>query len=320
MSRNKMAGNITRTLTLLLLTGLFSSLANACPKSNCVRIGTWNIEWLGSDKRSQPVDANTINAMADLIANQLSIDIITLQEINTELDGKVRGDHYSLKPWQDLQQALKRYGYQSHSGGTGNAQHIVLAWRAPVQELQPAGDLPIPDHYELHEYCRSSYLRKPLAGQFRANQFDFWLVGVHLKANGPDSKCTADIRKAQSKALAQTLGPLLKKDPDIILIGDFNTSSRNKSLQALLDANFKTLNDKKQRSPASASRSYHSETSQKASDGSLIDHIMITDATHAEWQIKSTTIYKPKDAKVFANTFSDHVPVWADFYTHQDDD
>lgn len=310
-----------RLLCCLILGSLFSYPALACPKSNCVRIGAWNVEWLGSDKRKQPVDKQTIHAMADLIANELSIDILSLEEINTELDGKVRGEQYSQQPWRDLQNALAAYGYQTRSGDSGNAQHIVLAWRSSaVVALQDPKELPIPDSYQLHEYCSSSHLRKPLSGQFRAGQFDFWLVGLHLKANGPDGKCTAAVRKAQSTALAQALVPLAKKDADVILIGDFNTSSRNKSLQALHDAGFVPINEKKQRSPASGSRSYHSETSQKASDGSLIDHIMITDASSAEWQVKSTTIYKPKDAKVFANTLSDHVPVWADFYNSQDDD
>ena len=302
-------------ICLLLAAVLLSSEASACPKTNCVRIGAWNVEWFGSDNRSQPVDQQTIDAMADLIANKLSIDIISLEEINTELNGKVRGEEYSLKPWHVLQKALGAYGYQTQNGNSGNGQHIVLAWRAPVVQLQAANDLPIPDEYDIHEYCRSSHLRKPLAGWFRANQFDFWLVGLHLKANGPDAKCTAAVRKEQSKALVKALAPLIQKDPDVILVGDFNTSSRNKSIKPLIDSHFEALDDKGQRSVASGTHSYHSVSSTKASSGSLIDHIMITDATFHEWQARSTTIYKPKDAEAFAATFSDHVPIWADFYT-----
>ena len=309
-----------KLLGFLFAAALFSNAAQACPKSNCVRIGAWNVEWFGSENRQQPVDAQTIKAMAELIAKELSIDVIALSEINTELDGTVRGENYSKKPWQDLQKALAANGYQTQSGNSGNAQHIVLAWRSPVQQLQSANDMAIPDTYDIHEYCRSSHLRKPLAGLFRAGQFDFWLVGLHLKANGPDGKCTAAVRKAQTTALAQALKPMANKDPDIILIGDFNTSSRNASLQALLDSDFSALDDKKNRSAASGSHSYHTENSKKANAGSLIDHIMVTDATLNEWQAKSTTIYKPKDARQFAATYSDHVPLWADFYISKDDD
>jgi len=301
-----------RTFVLFFIGALLSHLANACPKTQCVRIGTWNLEWLGSEKRNQPADQKTIHAIVDLIANQLSIDIISLEEINSSLDGEVRGENFSLKPWQDLQRELKQHGYQVTAGDSGYAQHVVLAWRTPVT-LKTIDELPVPDHYELNESCHSSHLRKPLAGWFRADQFDFWLVGLHLKARGTDSECTSAVRKAQAQDLYAALAPLIKKDPRVILIGDFNANSHDPSL-ALVN-NFKTLDDKENRSPASNAYSYHSETSKKENHSGLIDHILVNPASLQAWQEKSTAVYKPKDADVFANTFSDHVPLWADFYT-----
>jgi len=307
----------TPFLCLFLLGAMFSTLANACPKSNCVRIGAWNVEWLGSENREQPSDEKTIAAIADLIANKLSIDIISLEEINTALDGEVRGEHYSLQPWQELQSALKKNGYETQSGDSGNGQRVVLAWRAPVTLLQKASDLPIPDHYDINEYCRSSHLRKPLAGWFRAGQFDFWLVGLHLKANGPEAKCTSAVRTAQVKALLPTLKPLLAKDTDVILIGDFNASSHHSSLNALIEQHFTALDDRERRSPASGTHSYHGINMQKDSSGSMLDHIIVSATALRAWQVKSTTIYKPEDSHIFSNTFSDHVPIWADFYTQK---
>ncbi len=306
------------TLILLLLISGFFSSANACPKTDCIRIGTWNLEWFGSENRSQPVDKKTINGIVDLIANQLSIDVIALQEINTEFKGTVRGEHYSQKPWQDLQQAFKDNGYQIQTGYSGYAQHIVIAWRAPVTLIEHVNDIPVPDHYDLHKFCRSANLRKPLAGEFRAGQFDFWLVGLHLKANGPDAKCSSALRKAQTRDLEAALKPLTAKDPDVILIGDFNTSSRNASI--VFRDSFQALDDKANRSSSSNTHSYHSENSKKNNSGGLIDHIMVQANSLYEWQAKSTTVYKPEDAKIFCQTFSDHVPLWADFYTRKKDD
>lgn len=303
-----------------LLLFVLASQGIACPQPDCVRVGSWNIEWFGSSKRQQPVDQATIDQIANKIAIDWSIDIITLQEINTDMNGESRGEFYSLLPWQRLQKALEKRGYKTANGNSGYAQHIVMAWRKPVVAIQKPQDLSIPDNYTINEFCRSANLRKPLGGLFKAGQFDFWLVGLHLKANTGPAACTTAIRSAQIEALTQEVSKLTTQDADIILAGDFNASSRHNSLAGLPATGFQSLTDKPMRHPDSNTVSHHGKASKKADSGSLLDQFMIRPTATQEWQAGSTVIYKPDNTNQFANTYSDHLPLWTDFSITTDDD
>lgn len=298
----------------LLALSAFPALS--CPKSDCVRIGSWNIAWLGSEKREQFSDAATIDTMAQLIADDWSIDLVTLEEINTSLDGDVRGEHYSTQQWGRLRTALEKKGYRTQAGSSGNAQHIVLAWRKPVEVLQLPRDMNIPDSYLVDKYCRSSNLRKPLAGFFRAGKFDFWVVGLHLKSGyGGNAACANAVRSMQVRDITRQLGDLERTDKDILLVGDFNASGSHDSLHYFREKGFLALTDKDSRNKESSGRSHGS-----GKRGKIIDHLMINPVNTSEWQDKSTVLYSPADYVQFRKHYSDHFPVWSDFRTSRDDD
>ena len=307
--------NIAKWIFAIVLAA-FSLPALSCPQPDCVRIGSWNIAWLGSEKRKQSSDAATIEAMAERIANEWSIDLISLQEINTSIDGSLRGEHYSTQQWNRLRNALQKRGYNTVVGSSGNAQHVVLAWRKPVVVLQVASDMQVPDSYRIDDYCYSSNLRKPLAGLFRAGQFDFWAIGLHLKSGyGGQSACTNAVRKMQVYYIAKQLDTMKKSDKDIVIIGDFNASGNHESLRNLHDKGFKVLTYKNDRHEASNSR-----TQGSGKRGGIIDHVMIDHENTGEWKIKSTVLYNPEDAAAFNELYSDHFPVWSDFSITNDDD
>lgn len=293
------------------------SQAEKCDSStHCVRVGTWNIAWLGGEKRDQASDTKTIQGMADMISDQWSIDLISLQEINTSIDGMYRGDHYSTRPWQELRSALEKKGYKTAVGNSGQGQRVVMAWRKPVIADAAVAELNVPDSYQVNEWCRSSQLRRPLAGKFRADKFDFWLIAVHLKSGfGNQGHCSDDVRGLQTYYLAGELKKLEQSDRDIIALGDFNTSGKNKSLEALLAMGLDATTEKGDRNPESFNRSQG-----KGKYGKILDHIMIKKKDTGEWRKQSTTIYKPQNSEPFTKQFSDHFPVWADFNTETDDD
>lgn len=301
---------------LFLLALLLPVLAFACPGEECVRVGSWNIAWLGSENREQPGDPATIRAMADLIANTWSIDLVALQEINTAVDGELYGERHSTAAWQQLKAALQQHGYRVRSGDSGQVQRVVIAWRAPVKEIKAAQDLPIPESYQVDDNCRSSGLRKPLAGLYRAGGFDFWAVGLHLKSGyGKKGRCADAVREQQVYYMLKQFPRLQQQDPDILLLGDFNATSGHRSLAGLRDAGFVSLADKQRRHPDS-----NSYTQGRNGRGSLIDQLMVQTQHTAEWQRLSTFIPSPADPAAFAQRYSDHLPVWADFSTAQDDD
>lgn len=306
--------------TQWLVCGIFLMLAAwpaaACNSSDCVRIGSWNIAWLGSEKRDQPSDTQTINAMADMIAKQWSIDLIALQEINTSMNGEFRGENFSTTPWRTLRAALEKHGYQTAAGESGMAQHIVLAWRKPIRVTRSISELNIPDSYKINEYCRSGNLRRPLSGLFQAGKFDFWLVGLHLKSGyGSQGRCADDVRSLQVDYMIKELAKKEQVDRDVIVLGDFNASSSHKSVAEMKSHNMESVTDKRHRNSSSNTR-----TQGKGKQGRLLDHIMINPTATTEWKKHSTVIYKPVDADAFTATYSDHFPVWADFNTTQDDD
>lgn len=299
-----------------ILLAVLSLPALSCPQSDCVRIGSWNIAWLGSEKREQFTDAATIDSMAKLIADDWSIDLVSLEEINTSIDGDVRGEHYSTQQWSRLRSALEKKGYRTQAGNSGNAQHIVFAWRKPVEVLQVARDMNVPDSYLIDDHCRSSNLRKPLAGFFRAGKFDFWAVGLHLKSGyGGNSSCTNAVRSLQVYYTAKQLDALERQDKDILLIGDFNASGNHDSLQSFRDKGFIALTDRYSRDKASNNRSQGS-----GKRGSIIDHVMINPANTDEWKNKTTVLYSPEHHVQFMNQYSDHFPVWTDFSMNVGDD
>lgn len=306
----------TNRWVLSLLSACLPALLQACPATDCVRVGAWNIAWLGSEKREQASDKATLDAMAHMIATEWSIDLISLEEINTDMDGRIRGDMMTTAAWRHLRTALEKQGYHTQAGSSGQAQHIVLAWRSPVTALEQPADMNIPDSYSIDEYCRSAGLRRPLAGKFRAGQFDFWAIGVHLKSGyGGNSRCANAVRSLQTDYLAKSIMTLEKSDRDILLLGDFNASSKHDSLSALNERGFVALTDKPMRHSNSNSR-----TQGSGKRGSVIDLIMVRPPATREWFKQSTMLYRPADPEQFNQRFSDHLPVWADFSTAKDDD
>lgn len=288
-------------LSFAALLFFFSPLSAQAEKNcrDCARIGSWNLQDFGSDRRRQTAPATEI---AEMIAKQWQIDVLALQEINTQ----------SL-PWRELSAALSRHGYQVAVGGSGRQQSLALAWRAPVKLQGRVGELATADRYQPGADCRSSGLRKPLQGYFRAGQFDFFLVNVHLKSSYGNARCGHEVRLLQSKELLRLLENLAGRDPDVLLVGDFNASANHASLSPL--AVRKNLIAKPAMAPLSGS-----STQGRPEHGNIIDLLLIDARATREWIERSSVAFKPKDANQFYRRYSDHRPIWADFDTRRDDD
>jgi len=306
-----MASCMMRLFNILcFLTLLLPMAATACPHPDCVRIGSWNIEWLGSSNRQLADDTATTDRMAKLIADNFSIDLLVLEEINTELDGSTRNEQFSLEPWHHLRAALEQRGYQLQAGSSGHAQHIVFAWRKPVVSVAASHELDVPDHFELDNRCHSSQLRKPLTGLFRAGNTEIRLVGVHLKAQGEQALCSTAIRSQQIQIMAQQLGLPDNMPRHLIIAGDFNMTARHPEFQPLTRT-LVMLDDSRYRSAASGNTSHISPDN--LDSHVMIDHILASPDLLGSWIAQSTVAYRPDDIRTYMNSLSDHVPVWTDF-------
>src|SRR5215213_716399 len=198
-------------------------LPDLCGGAPCIQVGTFNIEWFGTNDmqkhkhRSQAV----INQIADLIATTLDLEVVVLEEINSQ-----------SQEFGKLEEALGAHGYKLRSGSTGGEQRVVIAY--DDDEVDLVGDvteLDVRSSFNLSGGCSSSGLRRPLMAQFRAGEFDFVLVGVHLKSQ-LNGDCADRVRREQSKDLIREIDELVgsSNEKDVVVAGDFNATSDDSSL------------------------------------------------------------------------------------------
>ncbi len=307
------------TCILLLMTGgvVAAQPANFCATHPCIQVGTFNIEWFGTTDTSKHAhrSATTVNQIANFIANTLDLEVFALEEINVQ-----------SQEFQWLQQALAAKGYQLRSVGTsGGEQRVVIGFDADeVTLLNDSGgdgvrEMNVRSNIDLGNNCRSSNMRLPLYGKFRAGQFDFVFVGVHLKSQLPvngapnPAQCADDVRRAQAQivtALPQLIQTL--DEQDVIIAGDFNASLADASLNPFFaNGGFTSLTSNVSRAPGSNNISYLKTPYQE-----IIDHVLIRAPQTSEWVTRSTLIYNPpSNPSNYLKFFSDHAPAWTSFRT-----
>jgi exonuclease III len=304
-------------LILVLCSTIFTNTAlaqNFCHGKPCIQVGTFNIEWFGTtdlskhQHRSKP----TVKNIASFIADTLDLEIVVLEEINSE------SEEYT---W--LQDALATRGYQLRRiGDTGGEQGVVIAFDADqVSLIGEVKEMNVRADVDLGGGCKSRNLRVPLFGKFKSGDFDFVLIGVHLKSqlgvNGAanPAKCADDIRRAQTQDILAALPNILSdlNDQDVIITGDFNAPLTDTSLGPLFGAGgFASLTTSARRAQGSGTISYL-----KAPHQEIIDHVLIRLADTTEWSKRSTVVFRPKPALLnsYLKDISDHAPVWTSFIT-----
>lgn len=316
---------IVFSVSLGFPTTAVAQISDFCDGKPCIQVGTFNIEWFGTTNidRHAHRSKQTVSRIAKLIADTLDLEIVVLEEINSK-----------SQEYQWLEDFLGQRGYQLRRVGiTGGEQGVVIGFDTDEVSLLDDGDrsgikeMNVRSEIDLGDGCTSTNLRVPLYGKFKAGQFDFVLVGVHLKSQlgvetaSDPGQCADDIRRAQSEdivgALPGILGDL--NDQDVIIAGDFNATLSDPSLSPLLDgADFIALTKGANRAPGSNNISYLKVPFQE-----IIDHLLIRTASTSEWAVRSTFIFNPPSTPTLLNKYlkytSDHAPVWTSFLTDTDD-
>ncbi|MET0624386.1 MAG: endonuclease/exonuclease/phosphatase family protein [Pyrinomonadaceae bacterium] len=337
------------SLAFFAIALLFNSHAHTAPLNNnlcggnpCLQIGSFNIEFLGDTQRThywdgkqyklEPRTQNEVKQIAGMIFQTLGLEVVVLEEIDT---GSQR---YA---W--LKESLGQVGYKFLEGtNSENKQFVVVAYKDDEIQLGSWGELEVPNEFSIpvdfqHEPCAAEGQRRPLAATFKAKKgkFDFMLVGVHLKSQR-DGDCSHIIRRQQAEDLVAALKvhPWLKKEKDVIIVGDFNaaledtppftTASKGEigSLRPLTTIGFVDLCAAVHRAPDSSTFSYLPRPYR-----GVIDHLMVVPKATTEYHKGSTIIHKvpddklnPKDHKSYYDIVSDHAPVYASFRIDLDDD
>jgi predicted extracellular nuclease len=290
----------------------------ACADGQCIQVGSYNIELLGSQRkpyagmdRGPRTDAE-IDRLAERIATELDLEIVVLEEINTHSN-----------EWKRLRDRLAAHGYQFFEGTASERnQYVVLCWDADEVTLldNSARELDVRTSFDLGHGCRESGLRKPVAGRFKAGQFDFWVVGVHLKSRSGGESCTQRVRSEQCKDLVAQIDALRSQfgEGDFLIVGDCNENLGHSSFAPLTEAGF--ISQMAFLLPNSAKGSYVKNGDLNRSDD-LIDHVWLRYSETKE-VVRPSAFVMPLSSEAEAKKYivqqSDHVPVWVSFRTDED--
>lgn len=290
-----------------------ADLPDLCAGASCLQVGTFNIEWLGTTDTSKHAHRSSlvINQIADLIATTLDLEIVVMEEINSESD-----------EYEQLEAALGAHGYKLREGNTGGEQRVVIAYDDDEVDLTgEISELDVRSSFSPSGCPTSSGLRRPLSANFRAGNFDFLLVGVHFKSQ-LGGNCSDRVRTEQSKDLIAKVNELIAAsgEKDVIIAGDFNATSDDSSLSPLLvNTGFRALTKPSRRANGSNSISYLKEPYQE-----IIDHLLVRLSDTTEWINKSTFIFNPPSnptqLRKYLRHVSDHAPTWASFRTEVGND
>ncbi|MBK8914335.1 MAG: hypothetical protein IPM64_06975 [Phycisphaerales bacterium] len=208
-----------------------------------IRVGGWNIEWLGTPgSRSGP--AKNFEQTADDIADYIlasGVNVLTLQEIasNEAPDGWTNKTLSRAFQIINVKTGAK-WTHKLAPATTGRNQLCGIAWDAavvtPVGEMKPAASSgPQVDGATV-------WSRPPPGLMFTAGTglTDFVVISIHMKSNYNGDFSNA--RGEEARRLARS-APLTFSDGDLLIIGDSNCAKHAEPApQALMTAGWADLN------------------------------------------------------------------------------
>ncbi len=292
-------------LLAIAIAGCSNPFATA-NSSDQIRIGTFNME------NFDGLNAEKLDAVSQII--ERNFDAIGLQEVSPIAAEKLKEKLNKSKQWEFI------------LGETGNKQRIALFYRRDMITAQKVT--------EWRQVNITGTLRSPLVTYLKAGKnFDFTLVIVHQKGGG--GKDADRIRQNQSDLLRKEVDNYQKdtqSDPDLILVGDFNSPTWADQNRGLRDAPLTFLTKAIETEAKENCLKKHGQP--KTTDGRprysnrgtgcVIDHIVVSKApkgAEAEYLPQSVQILDPqKDLgfdsdRTYFSKVSDHLPVRAIFRT-----
>jgi len=301
--------------------------------ASSVRIGTWNIEWLGKpDDRSGVAKgvAQSADDLADYVIAS-KVDVLALEEIVSNRPGKpIRSPEIEAMIAKMKERDAGAWEYVLNPGINDGDQLTGVMWNTgKVTALNAKGgawnsqsDSPMRLNIGKVRSSQSGYLwnRPPHAIKFvvgspTEKKTDFVLIPIHMKADY-QGQFSAH-RREEAEALVAQL-PAVRKamsDEDVVILGDSNCPSPSEpALRVLTDAGYLDLNA-------------NGKSTHWRGEGSM-DRAVVP-AKQPEFAGSGTafTVFadeyqrvKRIDAKEFKRRFSDHYLVYTDVAVMADDD
>jgi len=292
-----------------------------------IQIGTFNIEWFPCKEDGEMMKKYGINLRYP--PKGKPTDIKALFSLLKELDIELIGVVEIVDP-QMLQDSARKYlGDQFKVIYAPSASSQKVGFLYDSTEVQLIGK---PEVYMDVALGPDTWLRPALRGYFKykKNGFDFNAIVVHLKAAPSGLKK----RERQWKALARIMQEVPEKtnDKDLILMGDFNNVSKLgiDEFKPVIDSLNYYWAASELADQNISSDFWQPDYKVERIEGSLIDHIFISNDAKMEYAANSTkaggmcaekmTEYEGEEIPEYYELISDHCPVFATFRVDADND
>jgi endonuclease/exonuclease/phosphatase family metal-dependent hydrolase len=251
-----------------------------------IRIATWNLRKFGQRDRpgQHPPDLVSIAR----IIKESQFDLVAIQEVQQAGEEAAKLRRQLTDPWRLVL-----------SERTGNNERFAFLYRSDRIELL---DTP---HFMPADEART-FDRAPFIATFKAGQFDFTLVTIHL------SYTDTPRRRREAEALARFAKDLAAhaSEKDVIVLGDFNEQHQHPNLNYFDAQGWLRLNT----------------LATNLGSNEIYDNLLIDPAHTKEWTrlagiIRFDETLYSNDDKRATDDVSDHRPAYADFLiTGPDDD
>ena len=211
-----------------------------------VRIGAWNIEFLGKPDSRKDVGAGVPQEPADIadyiIASKVAI--LGLEEITD--NGTTPNTNKTIAAALDIvkQKTGATWRHVLFPKSSGRDQHIGVAWNtARVSIVGNPRKIDVPTNVQnAHIWDREPFAVK---FSFGNGKTDIVVIVLHMKANTGGTPSPKKKREFEARTLVAEL-PAVRSalnDKDVVLIGDTNILDFNERADKIYrDAGFKDLN------------------------------------------------------------------------------
>ena len=310
-----------RRLSCVLPWLLFLSLSLAPAREDVpartIRLGTWNIEWLGNAaKRRKP--AQKPEDLAKYIAAS-KVDLLGLNEITQDAPGGAPASNTLTetlkliqkdtgKEWKHVLFPSEEPGSRDQLCGVAwNTEAVTLVgkpYRIPIRRGPTADE----QFWRRHPHA--------VKFSFGEKKTDVVLIPVHMKSNsrGGVTKMSK-VRSQEANALVRALAAVQNhfNDDDIIILGDLNCLLREEpALQRFKAAGFRDLN-------------FADELTwikERIYDPAPFDRILVPE-DQPEFRDARFTVFREHafaSEKEYREKMSDHYLVYTDIKVMDDDD
>lgn len=293
--------------------------ASVCGNRPCLRIGSMNVERLGTPTRSvwwQPGKVKRLRTrdevakIARLLKEKVNADLLAIQETD------VKSPQFA---WFKKELEAGPAGYKMLPPISQSWQSIVIAYK-PSKLVALGRQIKIPiDYRRLPRTCRWGFTPRPLAAKFRVRGIEITFVAAHPTSMHIAGKpaamtrleaqsCNIQKRLAETRSIARWIDRNGVNDT-VIIAGDLNDDFYSPLLRPLRQRGRWALTLPNNIWKGSNGVSYLAPGFQ-----GILDHIIVGPKLAPLFVPRSTVIMPVGDIKTYRPVFSDHAPIWAVIY------